>query len=111
LLVCSACRGSGAGLADGVAEAWHAKAGDAVAAGDLVHGLEFLFGGLEGGLQAGDLAEPAFAAGFGDSGLEVVADLQQPGFLGRIRSELRAPDTALTEMILSWDARLPGRLM
>ena len=82
-----------------------------MAAGDLVHGLEFLFGGLEGGLQAGDLAEPAFAAGFGDSGLEVVADLQQPGFLGRIRSELRAPDTALTEMILSWDARLPGRLM
>lgn len=78
-----------------------------MAAGDLVHGLEFLFGGLKTGLQAGGLAGPAFAAGFGDPGLEVVADLQQPGFLGWIRPELRAPDAALTEMIFKVSAR-PG---
>lgn len=68
-----------------------------MAGGDLLHGLEFVVGGFEGGFQAGDLAEPAFAAGFGDAGLEVVADLQQPGFLGRVRPKLRAPDAPLTE--------------
>ena len=77
-----------------------------MAAGDLVHGLEFLFGGLKSGLQAGDLAGRAFAAGFGDAGLEVVADLQQPGFLGRIRSKLRAPDTAV--LMDTWSAKVPG---
>jgi len=59
--------------------------GHAVTAGDLFHGLEFLLGGFEGGFQAGDLSEPALAAGLGDAGLEVVADLRQPGFLGRVR--------------------------
>jgi hypothetical protein len=73
-----------------------------VAAGKLAHGAELLPGRLKGGFQAADLAEPALAAGLGDAGLEVVADLQQPGFLGRVRPKLRAPDTALTEMILSW---------
>ena len=56
-----------------------------MAGGDLLHGPEFLGGGFEGGFQPGDLAEPAFAAGLGDAGLEVVADLGQPGFLGRVR--------------------------
>ena len=67
--------GSGAGPAGGVAEAWHAEVGDAVAASDLPHRAELLLGGLEGGLQPGDLAEPAFAAGLVDTGLQVVADL------------------------------------
>jgi hypothetical protein len=79
-------------------EAGHAEVRDAVAVGDPVHGLEFLFGGLEGRFQAGDLAEPAFAAGFGDAGLEVVADLQQPGLLGWVRPKLRASDAPLTEL-------------
>jgi len=69
--------------------------GHAVAAGDLFHGLEFLAGCGQGGFQPGDLAEPAFAAGFGDAGLEVVADLCQPGLLAGVRAELRAPDTAV----------------
>ena len=77
-----------------------------MAVGDPVHGLEFLFGGLEGRFQAGDLAEPAFAAGFGDAGLEVVTDLQQPGCLGWVRSELRAPDTAV--LMSTWGAEVPG---
>jgi hypothetical protein len=58
---------------------------DLLAGGDLLHGPEFLLGGLEGGFQAGDLAEPALAAGLGDAGFEVVADLGQPGLLGRVR--------------------------
>lgn len=76
-------------------EAGHAEVSDAVAASDLVHRVKLLPGGLESGLQPGDLAEPACAAGLGDTGLEVVADLQQPGFLGRVRPKLRAPDTAV----------------
>jgi hypothetical protein len=74
-----------AGAPDGVAEGRHAEAGDAVAGGDLLHGLEFLLGGFEGGFQAGDLPEPALAAGLGNAGFEVVADLRQPGLLGRVR--------------------------
>ena len=77
-----------------------------MAVGDPVHGLEFLFGGLEGRFQAGDLAEPAFAAGFGDAGLEVVADLQQPGLLGWVRPELRASDTAV--LMNTRGAKVPG---
>jgi hypothetical protein len=57
-----------------------------VTVGDLFHGLEFLLCGFEGGFQAGDLSGPALAAGLGDAGLEVVADLRQPGFLGRVRA-------------------------
>ena len=82
----SACRSSGTGPPDGVVEAGHAKVRGSVPGGDLAHGLKLLLGGLEGGFQAGDLAEPAFAAGFGYAGLEVVADLQQPGLLGRVRA-------------------------
>ena len=69
-----------------------------MAASDLVHRVELLLGGLESGFQPGDLAEPAFAAGLGDAGLEVVADLQQPGLLGRVRPKLRASDAPLTEL-------------
>jgi len=76
---------SGAGSADGVSGGGHAEVSDAVAGGDLLHGLEFLLGGFESGFQPCDLSEPALAAGFGDAGFEVVADLGQPGFLGGVR--------------------------
>jgi len=59
--------------------------GRAVTGGDLLHGLKFLLGRFESGFQPGDLPEPALAAGLGDAGLKVVADLRQPGFLGRVR--------------------------
>src|SRR5215475_8347520 len=99
-------RGSGAGPSDGVVEAGHAQVRGSVSAGDLAHGLEFLFGGLQGGFQSGDLAEPALAAGLGDTGLEVVADLQQPRLLGRVRAKLRAPDTAV--LMNARGAKVPG---
>jgi hypothetical protein len=74
-----------AGASDGAAEGGHAEVGDAVAGGDLLHGLEFLLGGFESCFQPCDFSEPALAAGLGDAGFEVVADLGQPGFLGWIR--------------------------
>ena len=46
-------------------------------------------------LQAFDLAEPAFAFGFGDAGYEVVADLGQAAPLGRVGPEKRAADTGM----------------
>ena len=51
---------------------------------DLVELGEFLAGAGEADLQPVDLAEPAFAAGFGDADMEVVADLDQPGALGGV---------------------------
>ena len=77
-----------------------------MAASDLVHRVELLLGGLESGFQPGDLAEPAFAAGLGDAGLEVVADLQQPGLLGRVRPKLRASDA--TVLMNARGAEVPG---
>src|SRR5262249_35890738 len=56
--------------------------------------------------QAGDFAGPAFAAGFGDAGLEIVADLQQPGFLAGVRPQLRAPDTAV--LMSARGSEVPG---
>jgi hypothetical protein len=41
--------------------------------GELLHGVEFLLGGGEGSLQPGNLTEPAFAFGFGEASLEIVA--------------------------------------
>jgi hypothetical protein len=61
---------------------------------------ELLFGASQADLETLDLAEPAFRLGFGDSGDQVVADLGKPCPLGRVRSEERASDTSLTELIL-----------
>jgi hypothetical protein len=55
-------------------------------------------------------AGPAFAFGFGDAGVEVVADLLQAVPLGGVDSQEWASDARLTEMILSWDWSLPLRL-
>ena len=44
---------------------------------DLVELGEFLAGAVEADLQPVDLAEPAFAAGVRDAGVEVVADLDE----------------------------------
>jgi hypothetical protein len=45
---------------------------------------EFVVGAGEADLESFDLAEPAFAFGFGDAGREVVADLGDAGPLGRV---------------------------
>lgn len=76
---------SGGGAADGVPEGGHAEVSGSVAGGDLLRGLKFLLGGFESCFQPCDLSEPALAAGFGDAGFEVGADLGQPRFLGGVR--------------------------
>jgi hypothetical protein len=42
---------------------------------------ELVFGAGEADFESFDLAEPAFAFGFGDAGVKVVTDLLQPGSL------------------------------
>ncbi len=49
----------------------------------------------EADVQPFDLAVPSFAFGLGDAGDAIVADVSQPGPLGRIRSEERASDTSM----------------
>ncbi|BCB84877.1 hypothetical protein [Phytohabitans suffuscus] len=61
---------------------------------------EFVFGAGEADLESFDLTEPSFAFGFGDSGLQVVADFDEPVALGWVGPEQRASDAGLTEMIL-----------
>ncbi|TDD06802.1 hypothetical protein E1292_14685 [Nonomuraea deserti] len=48
---------------------------------------ELFLGASQADLESFDLAEPAFAFGFGDAGDEVVADLLDADALGRIRPE------------------------
>ena len=69
-------------------------------AGDLIDLVEFLAGALEADLQSVDFAEPSLAAGFGDAREQVVADLGEAVPFGRVRSQERAAQTGLTEMIL-----------
>jgi len=51
---------------------------------------EFLAGAGEADLEAVDLAEPALLAGFGDAGVQVVADLDQPWALCGVGAQQRA---------------------
>jgi len=76
------------------------------AAGQLIQLGEFVFRRVETDFQALGFAGPAFPPGLADAGGQVVADFFQPRALGRVNSEERAPDTALTEMILM---TAPGR--
>ncbi|MEU9115188.1 hypothetical protein AB0D04_26240 [Streptomyces sp. NPDC048483] len=59
---------------------------------------ELLLSASQADLETFDLAEPAFPLGFGDSGDsgdQVVADLDKPCPLGWIRPEERASDTSV----------------
>ena len=77
------------------------------AAGDEPVDLgELGFRGCEADFEALGFAEPAFPLGFGDPGGQVAADVREPLPLARLDAEERAPDTALTEMILM---TAPGR--
>jgi hypothetical protein len=69
----------------------------------------FVVGADEADLESFGLAEPAFAVGFGDAGGEVVADLGDAVALSGVWPVHGAPQAALTEMILSWDASRPRR--
>ena len=56
-------------------------------------------------LQVGS-GEPALAPGFGDAVVQVGADLLEPGALGWVGPQERAPDVPLTELT---DARIGYR--
>src|SRR6478609_1927522 len=74
----------------------HAEVGDRRRAGaELACGLKLLLGGSEAGLESGDFAEPAFAVGFGDAVVEVVADLDQALCLSRVGSKQRTSDATV----------------
>jgi len=55
-------------------------------------------------------AEPVMVFGFADAGGQVAGDLGEAGTLGRVGAQRREAQAGLTEMILSWDASVPGRL-
>ena len=61
---------------------------------------ELVVGAGEADLQAFGFAGPALEFGFGDAVVQVGADLLQPGALGWVWPQERAPDAGLTEMIL-----------
>ena len=67
---------------------------------------ELVVGAGEADLQSLDFAEPAFAFGFGDAVVQVGADLLEPGALGWVWPQERAPDAPLTELT---DARIGYR--
>ena len=61
---------------------------------------QLVLGAGEADFEALGFAEPAFPLGLGDAGGQVAADVGEPLPLARLDAEERAPDTALTEMIL-----------
>jgi hypothetical protein len=105
--------GGGDGAAGDVGEARHAEVDCGAPPGKLVELGEFLPGGGEADLQAVGLAEPAFALGFVDAGLEVVAQAGQPWPLGRVSPQQRAPNATGRARGCSWtreNADLPGMI-
>jgi hypothetical protein len=66
-----------------------ASGGDEVCLGD------FVVGGGEADLESSGFAGPAFAFGFGDAGVEVVADLFQAVPLGGVDSQEGASDAGV----------------
>jgi len=83
--ICVSARRSGA--ADDIGECGHAEldGGGSAPEGGIDLG-ELVLGAGEADPESFDLAEPAFLFGFGDAGVEVVADLDQPRPLFRICS-------------------------
>jgi hypothetical protein len=59
--------------------------------GEFEHGLQFLCGGGQGGLDRGDLVEPALFPGFLKPVAQVGTDLFQSPFLGRVDPEEAVP--------------------
>jgi len=87
--------GGGYGAVGDVGEARHAEVDGGAPPGEIIELGELVLGGGEADLQALSLAEPAFALGFADAGLEVVAQTGQPWPLGRVSPQQRAPDAAV----------------
>jgi hypothetical protein len=77
------------------AEFGHPQMGTDLCGSQRPHCDEFLVGGGEGGLDRGDLTEPALVLGFLESVDEVGADLVQSPHLGWVNREQRASDTGV----------------
>src|SRR6266851_6285695 len=63
--------------------------------GEVAHGCKFLPGGAQGGLDRGDLAEPALVFGLLEPVAEVGVDLFQPWYLSWVNPKERAPDASV----------------
>src|SRR5216683_7529886 len=73
----------------------HAQADGSTAGRELAHSLQFLRRGGQGGLDRGDLAEPALVPGLLEPAGEVRADLLQARHLGRVDPEEGTSDTSV----------------
>jgi hypothetical protein len=62
----------------------------------------------EADLESFHLAEPAVAFGFGDARVKVVADLEEPGTLGRVGPERRAANAGFSGL---WGRSVPKPLI
>ncbi|MCW2917647.1 MAG: hypothetical protein JWN52_5715 [Actinomycetia bacterium] len=67
-----------------------------VATCELPHGFQFLAGGGQGGLDRGDLAQPALLFGLLEPVAQVGVDLLQPWHLGGVDPKEWASDAGLT---------------
>ena len=80
--------------------AGHAQADGSSAGRELAHGFQFLHGGGQGGLDRGDLAEPALFPGLLEPGAQVGVDLFQPWYLSWVNPKERAPDASV--FVCTW---------
>lgn len=78
--------------------------------GGVAHGFKFLCGGGQGGLDRGDLAEPALVLGLLEPVGEVGANLLQARLLSWVDPQERAPDTGIRCSMLRPDPAARGRL-
>src|SRR5258707_12659427 len=85
----------------------HPEDGGGAARGELPHGFEFLRGGGQGGLDRGDLTEPALLPGLLEPVAQAGVDLLQPWGLSRVDPEQGASDTG--HFRARTGSRSPGR--
>jgi hypothetical protein len=102
---------AGDGAACDVGERGHAEVdGLVLALQGRVDLGELVLGAGEADLEALDLAEPAFAFGLGDAVVQVGPDLLEPGSLGGVRPQERAPDARIRCPLLRIDPAQRHRL-
>ena len=91
-----------------MADVGHAEVEGGAADGESAHGLQLLRGGGHGGLDRGDLTEPALIFGFLEPVAEVGMDLFQPRNLSWVNAEERASDAPLTELTTMFQQFIAG---
>src|SRR5258706_1246292 len=70
----------------------HAKLNDGAPSRQVAHGFKFLCRGGQGGLDRGDLTQPALLPCLGEPVTQVGVDLFQPWYLSWVNPKKRAPD-------------------